>query len=337
MAIYKRGKIYWYKFMWNGELIRESTKQGNHNTARNMESAHRASLANGLVGIREKKQAPTLAEFLEKDFLPYVETHFASKPKTAAYYAYGAALLKEAEMGSLRLDVITSQNAVGFIAKKSKLSPSTVNCGLRTLRRALNLADEWGKIERAPKLTLAKGERQRDRIVTEPEFIAYRELCRQPWRDVATILYGTGMRPGEAYAMRWEHVLLNGKGGLIQIADGKTKAARRFLPMVPEVYSTLKSRWEDQKQPTEGWVFPSASRSGHLEESSAKITHGTACRTLAAASVAFKAWRKNGTSGKWEDAVTATTKLEGRYLEKHGAVIRSGFTALNLTVSATAH
>jgi hypothetical protein len=27
MSIYKRGGIYWCKFMWNGELIRESTKQ----------------------------------------------------------------------------------------------------------------------------------------------------------------------------------------------------------------------------------------------------------------------------------------------------------------------
>jgi hypothetical protein len=27
MAIYKRGKIYWYKFMWKGEVMRESTRQ----------------------------------------------------------------------------------------------------------------------------------------------------------------------------------------------------------------------------------------------------------------------------------------------------------------------
>jgi hypothetical protein len=26
---YKRGKVYWYKFVWQGKLIRESTKQGN--------------------------------------------------------------------------------------------------------------------------------------------------------------------------------------------------------------------------------------------------------------------------------------------------------------------
>jgi hypothetical protein len=41
--IYKRGKFYWYKFMWDGRLVRESTKQGNDKVARNMESAHRTS------------------------------------------------------------------------------------------------------------------------------------------------------------------------------------------------------------------------------------------------------------------------------------------------------
>ena len=27
MSLYKRGKVWWYKFTWQGELIRESTKQ----------------------------------------------------------------------------------------------------------------------------------------------------------------------------------------------------------------------------------------------------------------------------------------------------------------------
>ena len=63
MSIYKRGKIYWYKFTFNGEAIRESTRQTNHNTARQMEAAHRTSLAKGEVGIRDKKRAMTLNEF----------------------------------------------------------------------------------------------------------------------------------------------------------------------------------------------------------------------------------------------------------------------------------
>jgi len=33
--------VYWYKFMWNGTLVRESTRQGNDKVARQMEAAHR--------------------------------------------------------------------------------------------------------------------------------------------------------------------------------------------------------------------------------------------------------------------------------------------------------
>src|SRR5689334_15700915 len=63
MSIYKRGDVYWYKFMWNGKMVRESTKQGSDKVARQMEAAHRTSLAKGEVGIRDKKSVPTLLEF----------------------------------------------------------------------------------------------------------------------------------------------------------------------------------------------------------------------------------------------------------------------------------
>ncbi len=60
MSIYKRGDVYWYKFQFNGTLVRESTRQGNDKVARQMEAAHRTSLAKGEVGIRDKKTVPTL-------------------------------------------------------------------------------------------------------------------------------------------------------------------------------------------------------------------------------------------------------------------------------------
>src|SRR5271166_5972466 len=67
--IYKRGgRVYWYKFVWQGETIRESTKQGNDKVARQMEAAHRTSLAKGEVGIRERRAVLTLTEFCEKRF-----------------------------------------------------------------------------------------------------------------------------------------------------------------------------------------------------------------------------------------------------------------------------
>src|SRR5215471_11144619 len=157
MSIYKRGGVYWYKFMWRGKLVRESTKQGNDKVARQMEAAHRTSLAKGEVGIREKRPSATLVDFLKKDFLPFVEAHFAAaKPKTRDYYSYGVKMLQATDVARLKLDEINSQHAAGFIARNSHLSASTVNCGLRTLRRALKLAGEWGKLEKEPKIVLAK-------------------------------------------------------------------------------------------------------------------------------------------------------------------------------------
>src|SRR5207302_11105840 len=88
----KRGScgFYWYRFMWQGKLVRESTKQGNDKDARNMESAHRTSLAQGLVGIREKKPVPTLAEFCSKRFEPWAQATFERTcPATWKWYRAG--------------------------------------------------------------------------------------------------------------------------------------------------------------------------------------------------------------------------------------------------------
>jgi integrase len=271
----KRGScgVYWYKFMWHGKLVRESTKQRSNRKARDIESAHRTNLANGMVGIREKKPVPSLADFLKNDFLPFVAAKHAAKARTAEYYADGTNMVCKCDWASDPLDKISDQHAQYFAAKYAALSASRINCGLRSLRRALNLAFEWGKLDRPAKITLAKGERQRDTILADADWQRYIAVCPQPWRDAAIIIRGTGMRPGEAFALRWENIYLNGAGGLIQVTEGKTKAARRMLPMVPAVYAALKARREASGNPEEGWLFPASSREGHLNKDTAKDQH----------------------------------------------------------------
>ena len=123
------------------------------------------------------------------------------------------------------------------------------------------------------KIKLAKGERQRDRVLTGAEWERYIANCPQPWRDAAMLVRGTGMRPGEVFALRWENLHFERTGGLIQVTEGKTKAARRMLPMVPAVHSALKRRWETAGKPEEGWIFPSGSKEGHLNKDTAKDQH----------------------------------------------------------------
>ncbi len=279
--IYKSGRYYMAKFQWKGQLIRKSTRATDAKTARSIEGKLRAELARGNWGILEKKAAPTLETFLKKEFLPYA--YNTAKESTARYYHDGAKRLLTSDLAGLRLDEITDQHAGQFAARYSTLSASTINCGLRTLRRALHLAFEWGKLERMSKICLAKGERQRERVLSDVEAAVYLAACPQPWRDVATLILGAGMRPGEVYKLRWEHVLLNGKGGMVQIAEGKSRAARRLLPMVPAVYQALKARNVAQGCPQSGWVFPTGSASGHLMESIAKNYHSKALDKLAKA------------------------------------------------------
>src|SRR5690348_1554366 len=92
MMVYKQAKSknWWYKFNWNGEQIRESTKQTNKRVAEQMEAAHRTALAKGELGIRDKKPLITLKDFADNDFLPFIRSTFAAKPKTLAYYENGA-------------------------------------------------------------------------------------------------------------------------------------------------------------------------------------------------------------------------------------------------------
>jgi integrase len=272
----KGRRYYMLKFMWRGQLIRKSTRTTSAKDARSIEGKVRSELARGNWDVLEAKPAPTLAAFLRKDFLPFTRSKCAEKPATVRYYAVGARSLLSADLAGLAIDKITNQHAGQYAARHSHLSPSTVNCGLRTLRRALYLAAEWGTLNRKPKITLAKGERQRDRVLTDVEVELYLEACEQPWRDAATVMLGTGMRPGEVFSLRWENVLLKGSGGLLQIANGKSKAARRMLPLVPAVYSVLKARQNGEVS----WVFPAATESGHLEGGSAKNYHARALAAI---------------------------------------------------------
>ena len=155
MSIYKRGDVYWYKFQCRGKLVRESTKQGNDTVARQMEAAHRTSLAKGEVGIRDKKPVMTLAEFCDDRFEPWAKATFGkSSPKTwLDFYRVGLRASRNYRpLASLRLDEITSERAAEFAAYRQSqgLQVSTVNSSLRVLRRMLRLAVEWGELQSAP-------------------------------------------------------------------------------------------------------------------------------------------------------------------------------------------
>jgi integrase len=287
MAIFKRGKIYWYHFVFNGQHIQESTKQGNPRTARQMEAAHRTSLAKGEVGIREKKPVPTLADFIHDRFEPWAKAHFeTASPKTWLdwYRTNLRALNAFRPRAERKIDLITGEDAAGFAAHRQAkgLQVSTVNSSLRVLRRVLRVAVGWGVIPAAPKLKLLRGERHRERVITPAEEAKYLAAAPEPLTYIATVLVDTGMRPEECFRLKWESVTwVNGRNGTILVTHGKTAAARRMLPITPRVRNILETLWERTGKPVEGWIWEAPTASGHIESSSLKKQHARTFRTLA--------------------------------------------------------
>ncbi|WP_263373919.1 tyrosine-type recombinase/integrase [Granulicella aggregans] len=223
---------------------------------------------------------PTLAQFLADRFLPHVEVALKAKSKSVQYYRQGARMLERSNISGVRLDELTGEHVGRFASENDRLSASGINMGLRTLRRAVNLAYSWGVIEKPVKVALATGEVQRERVLSERETAQYLAHCPQPWRDAATIMLDEGARPGEVFVLRWECVSLAEDGsGFIKIMDGKSKAARRTLPTTPRVTDLLNARLKAQGSPTEGFVFPTNSKDGHLEVQTAKRQHLVALKS----------------------------------------------------------
>lgn len=99
--------------------------------------------------------------------------------------------------------------------------------------------------------------------------------------EMATVLIDTGMRPDECYRLCWEDVTwVNGRNGSVLVRHGKTAAARRLLPMTLRVRRTLEMRWERAGKPAEGWIWPAATISGHIDHSSLKKQHAKAFRLV---------------------------------------------------------
>ena len=284
--IYKRGKFYWYKFVWQGRLVRESTKQGNDKVARQMESAHRVSLAKGEVGLRDKKPAPTLNSFLIQRFEPWAKARFERNvPETWRWYRTAMrAILKYKPLASAPLDKITSERISEFAAHRQALNMqiASVNNTLRGLRRMLRLAVEWGALEVTPQVKKLPGERHRERVVSGAEEARYLAAAPEPLASIAAVLVDTGLRPEECFRLCWESIAwVNGRHGTLQVTHGKTAAARRLLPMTPRVRAILESRWERADKPVEGWVWPAPTRSRHIEPSSLRKQHARTFEAIA--------------------------------------------------------
>jgi integrase len=135
--------------------------------------------------------------------------------------------------------------------------PATVNRELEFLRAMYNHYIRQDVLVKNPvsRIKFLKEDNEQTRVVTRDEERLYLLAATQPLRDFATIMVETGMRPEEVCRLERRNVHLD--KGYIFNPHGKTKAARRKLPLSQRAIEVLRRRL--QKIDGE-FVFPSTRR-----------------------------------------------------------------------------
>jgi integrase len=286
VSVYKRkdSEFYWYKFTFNGRLYQRPAKVKNKREAEKIEAAYRTLLANGEVGIEDQTPAPTLREFAQQ-FIDFIETRHANKPETVKFYASRLKRLLEWEpLREASLDRIDESLIERYIGVRRKsVGVVAVNRELATLRRILHIAHEWKAIKSVPKVRLLPGEPSRDYVLDRETERRYLQACIEAGlptlHDVAIVLLDSALRLGEALALEWPAVHLepagSGRYGWVQVMDGKTKNARRTVPLAARVGRLLAQK---QRQATSVWVFPGESPDKPVLGTSLAHMHAKVCR-----------------------------------------------------------
>jgi integrase len=282
VSVYKRqdSEYYWFKFSFNGKLYQRPSKVRNRREAEKIEAAFRTLLANGEVGLEDQSPAPRLREFAQS-FIDFIQTRHANKPETVKFYANRLKRLMEWEpLRETRLDRIDESLIERYIfIRRKKVGVVAVNRELATLRRILHVAKEWKLIRSVPKVRLLPGETSRDFVLDYFTEGAYLEACPPLLREVAIVLLDSGLRLGEALALQWPDVHLEPVGGArygwIQVRAGKSKNARRTVPLAARVSRLLT---EKHTCATSVWVFPGVSPDRPVLGTSLAHMHTNICR-----------------------------------------------------------
>lgn len=262
MAVYRRGKIWWYEFRFEGRRIQQSSGFTNKTSALRAESKRKADLLDRRAGFTQAKLAPKFEEFV-KTFLAWSGQQH--RPKTYDLHGTNCDTLLRYFRGHW-LDDVTSAMVEDFKAARLRekrgnakeggpIAGATVNRALTTLKLLYNYAERSGYAVKNPTSHVAflpEGS-GRLRVVSFDEELIYLAKASQPLKDIAEVILDTGLRPEEVFRIRLED--LDFARRTIFNPFGKTRAARRLVSMTAAVESLLRERIKKAGKRGSPYVF----------------------------------------------------------------------------------
>lgn len=254
-------------FWLDDHHVQRSTRCKNKRDAAEVERAYRTQLAKGEVGLEAKKPVPTLRAAM-KSFLAWSEHEHAAHPNTHKRYEtsskallkfFGDALLdrispddvekfktwriKQKKSSPIKKAAKNTQSSKPVTKSANFIKPATVNRELACLKILLNhfiKSDVLTKANPVSRVKFFAENNEQMRVLSQDEELLYLMAASQPLQDVATLMLETGARPEEICRLTRENVNL--KQGYLSIHLGKTKAARRKVPLTARACGILEKR-----------------------------------------------------------------------------------------------
>jgi integrase len=122
--------------------------------------------------------------------------------------------------------------------KSADAAPATINRYLSALRRIGNLAEQWGWLERAPRIVLLPERNQRHVYLTPAQVATLARHCSREVGDLVRFAVLTGLRRSELLRLTPGDV----QAGFL-LLDARTKTGRpRRVPLPPEAARIAQAR-----------------------------------------------------------------------------------------------
>jgi integrase len=294
MSLYRRGKTWWYKFKFQGHLIRETTHSSRRDIARDAERTRRRELELSVNRIERRDPAPLFRTAAKT----WLDEKAGRADKTISGYQQRIAPLNDAFGDRLVCD-IDREDILKYRAQRlaaDKKSNRTVNYEIGCLRGVLENYGLWSKVGR--KVKRLRENHDCGRAISFDDESALLTACVNSHSPVLYPLFvlaiDTGLRSAELKSLRDRDLVLlveDGvvSGGEVVVPRSKTEAGKgRSVPLTQRTASAV-ARWL-QRFPNAGpdsYVFPhhsvrqvkGAARSSQLfatSRSTARFNHGSA-------------------------------------------------------------
>jgi integrase len=263
MALFKRGGIWWYEFLFARRRIRESAKTTSKTVAKLAERNRRRELEGGFNGIQDKREERIRSiRELSRDYLD--DYRLRHKSIVYAEYAVGNVIR---HMGALMAVDVTEQTVTTYQTARLKegAAPKTINEEVGFLLRLLGEAGDIIRARlrrrKALKLAVPRGPGKAYTAEEKASMLAAAKRARSRAIYPALMLaLNTGERDAEIRGLQWARVDL--AKAIVTVGDSKTEAGEgRTIPLNSALLAAMVeySNWYIERFGTiqpKWYVFP---------------------------------------------------------------------------------